>query len=132
MKLHYFTGRRLGLTPIVEEVQCDSSEKPDVIPSLKHIEYHSLDGFEWGYGGSGPADLALSLLVAVFIADAYEEKEAYEKAWPYHQAFKWEIIARLDDKEWMITANQVRAWVQKNDMQAEIGLAKKGVANGGS
>jgi len=26
-----------------------------------HIVHHSPTGFEWGYGGSGPADLALNL-----------------------------------------------------------------------
>jgi len=26
-----------------------------------NIKYHSPSGFEWGYGGSGPADLALNL-----------------------------------------------------------------------
>ncbi|MBT9252140.1 MAG: hypothetical protein KM296_00220 [Brockia lithotrophica] len=29
---------------------------------LHHVERHSPTGFEWGYGGSGPADLALSIL----------------------------------------------------------------------
>ena len=29
---------------------------------LEHIVRHSPDGFEWGYGGSGPADLALSIV----------------------------------------------------------------------
>jgi len=30
--------------------------------SLKHIVRHSPDGFQWGYGGSGPSDLALSIM----------------------------------------------------------------------
>src|SRR5258708_36011467 len=25
--------------------------------TLRHVIYHSPSGFEWGYGGSGPADL---------------------------------------------------------------------------
>ena len=29
---------------------------------LEHVECHSPTGYEWGYGGSGPADLALSIL----------------------------------------------------------------------
>jgi len=36
-------------------------EKKNITP-LKHIERHSPDGFQWGYYGSGPADLALSIL----------------------------------------------------------------------
>ena len=30
---------------------------------LPHIKRHSPGGFEWGYAGSGPADLARSLLI---------------------------------------------------------------------
>jgi hypothetical protein len=30
---------------------------------LRHVVKHSPTGYTWGYGGSGPADLALSLLV---------------------------------------------------------------------
>src|SRR5512135_81505 len=29
---------------------------------LRHLVKHSPTGFSWGYGGSGPADLALSIL----------------------------------------------------------------------
>ena len=29
---------------------------------LHHVVFHSPTGFEWGYAGSGPADLALSIL----------------------------------------------------------------------
>lgn len=29
---------------------------------LKHLVRHSPMGFEWGYGGSGPADLARSIV----------------------------------------------------------------------
>ena len=31
---------------------------------LRHVVLHSPTGFGWGYGGSGPADLALSILCA--------------------------------------------------------------------
>jgi len=30
--------------------------------ALEHIVRYSLSGFNWGYGGSGPADTALSIL----------------------------------------------------------------------
>ncbi len=33
---------------------------------LRHVMYHNPTGFEWGYGGSGPADLALSILAHYF------------------------------------------------------------------
>jgi len=44
---------------------------------------HSPDGFNWGYGGSGPAQLALAIVLAITgKADG-------------HQKFKWEVIAAL-------------------------------------
>lgn len=54
--------------------------------SLK-IVYHSPGGFHWGYGGSGPAQTALAILLALF-----DEKKALE----LHQGFKWNVIAKLD------------------------------------
>lgn len=46
---------------------------------------HSPDGFAWGYGGSGPAQLALALLLAVTGDDAVSVS--------LHQQFKFEHVA---------------------------------------
>lgn len=48
---------------------------------------HSPDGFNWGYGGSGPAQLALAILLEAGLDD--------ERAVRLHQAFKWKFIASL-------------------------------------
>jgi len=47
---------------------------------------HSPDGFNWGYGGSGPAQLALSILLEI---------TSEEKAIQMYQDFKWSVIASL-------------------------------------
>jgi len=47
---------------------------------------HSPDGFNWNYCGSGPAQLALAILLEVF---------GKEKALRYYQVFKQGFIARL-------------------------------------
>jgi hypothetical protein len=52
------------------------------------IVNHSPDGFSWGYGGSGPAQLALALLLE-FADDQFARR--------YYQDFKWDIIAELPD-----------------------------------
>ena len=44
---------------------------------------HSPDGFNWGYGGSGPAQLALCVMVTCTYASLN------------HQKFKWKYIATL-------------------------------------
>ena len=49
-------------------------------------------------GGSGPADLALSLLFDV-LGERPSEKQIYHgrfKAYPHHQDFKSEIVARWE------------------------------------
>lgn len=47
---------------------------------------HSPDGFNWSYGGSGPAQLALALLLLRYPP---------EQAIALHQEFKREVIAAL-------------------------------------
>lgn len=56
----------------------------DPAPSLR-VFNHSPDGFAWGYGGSGPAQLALALLLHTGIAD----DEAVR-----HQQFKFDHVAK--------------------------------------
>lgn len=65
---------------------------------------HSPDGFEWGYGGSGPAQLALALL-----ADALEDDE---KACLWHQDFKRAVVAQLPQAGWSLTAEEIRVRVE--------------------
>lgn len=38
---------------------------------LHHHSRHSPDGFAWGYSGSGPSDLALSMLIATLGTNAW-------------------------------------------------------------
>lgn len=64
---------------------------------------HSPDGFNWGYGGSGPAQLALAIL-----ADATGSDDI---ASDLHQAYKWDVIARLKDKDFLIFETHVLDWV---------------------
>jgi hypothetical protein len=75
------------------------------ITDLPHVKRHSPTGFEWGYNGSGPADLALSIL-------SYHLEMPNGVAASLYQAFKMEWIARLDEK-WSIHRNQIDAWLQK-------------------
>ena len=63
------------------------------------LQRHSPTGFEWGYGGSGPAQLALAIL-ADHLADN-------EQALNFYQRFKWAVVAELPRQEWTLTSDEI-------------------------
>ncbi len=66
---------------------------------------HSPTGFECGYVGSGPAQLALAIL-----ADHLGDDK---KAVALHQQFKWALIANLPrERGWRLTESNVAKVVQ--------------------
>jgi hypothetical protein len=60
---------------------------------------HSPTGFEWGYGGSGPAQLALAIL-----ADHLQDDQ---QALNFHHRFKWVVIAELPRRWWTLTSQEI-------------------------
>ena len=74
---------------------------------LPHIEKHSPDGFNWGYGGSGAADTALSILVDFLDGDR-------EKAERFYQDFKWGFIATIKgEDDLVIHGVRIRYWIER-------------------
>lgn len=68
---------------------------------------HSLDGFSWGYGGSGPAQLALAIMLK------FTDKK---NASNLHQDFKWEILAKLPKNEnFILPIDGVEDWVDERE-----------------
>ena len=61
---------------------------------------HSPTGFEWGYNGSGPAQLALALLADCLGSD--------EQAVEWHQDFKGGVVAGLPYNGWILTEEEIR------------------------
>jgi hypothetical protein len=74
---------------------------------------HSPDGFEWGYGGSGPADFALNIL-SIFMGQ--------EEAWKYHQDFKWAAIARMPHEGGIIRRADILEWIKKRQEHEAAGV----------
>ena len=70
---------------------------------------HSPTGFEWGYGGSGPAQLALALL-ADHLGD---DRKAVE----LHQPFKWAVVAKLPKQGWTLTTEQITQALESSALQ---------------
>lgn len=64
---------------------------------------HSPEGFEWGYGGSGPADLALNILLKFGLSR--------ERAWSLHQDFKWHFVAKIPKQGGRISVAEIESWL---------------------
>lgn len=112
MKIYYATRCNLGGTIGVKEE--DGSRR-----TLRHVVLHSPTGLEWGYGGSGPADTALSIL-----ADYFDEKpsssalafgrladDPMPRCLEHHQNFKWKFIAPAPREGFEITTEQIDDWI---------------------
>ncbi|MGH9238783.1 MAG: DUF6166 domain-containing protein [Vicinamibacterales bacterium] len=61
---------------------------------------HSPTGFEWGYGGSGPAELARAL-----VKDVTGDQEP-----PAHlyQRFKFRVVGALPQAGWRLSEDEIR------------------------
>lgn len=104
-------------TAYVEIVEV-SEEDPDEgvwVGELTHVVRHSPTGLEWGYGGSGPADTARSLLADLF---------PVRLANLLYQDFKWDYVAEFPSEmprglprdrryeQWRVSEAQIREWVR--------------------
>lgn len=66
---------------------------------------YSPDGLNWGYKGTGPAQLAVAIL-----AEEFDDAFAVEN----YQRFKRQVIARLDQhKAWDMTSRMIRDWASE-------------------
>ena len=78
--------------------------------------YHARDGFDWGYMGAGPLQLAFAMLVVV----AGERVARDEKT-----EFAKDVIAKLDKKEWRISAEEVEMWLQRHSVKTKNNVPKR-------
>ena len=61
------------------------------------------DGTAWGYGGSGPAQLAPGVLLSVTDAATAER---------FYQRFKWSVIAPIEADRWTLDAGDILGWLE--------------------
>jgi len=73
------------------------------------LSNHSPDGFEWGYGGSGPAQLALALCADVLHDDA--------KALRVHQAVKRTLVAFINTHRFVLSEQDVLDHIARAEAQ---------------
>jgi hypothetical protein len=68
---------------------------------------HSPDGFEWGYGGSGPAQLALALVLDTLDDD--------RRAVSIHQDFKFRVVGRMAHERWELSQDSILLTIRASE-----------------
>ena len=72
---------------------------------LYHYVNHSPTGFSWGYSGSGPTDLAASMLA---------DRLGYPPATAIAARFRDDAIAGLDQDDFVLKFSEVDEWIDAN------------------
>lgn len=97
-----------------------------------YVTHHSPTGFEWGYGGSGPADLALNVLQMALRLGGYNgfnghecrEGTCYTLAWIWHHDFKHDVIAAIDEEGGRVPFGEIVDWMANRARQDEHRLGE--------
>src|SRR4029077_18188337 len=93
-----YVGKRVGLGCVVT-----AGGRP--LPLRLDLASHSPSGFELGYTGSGPAQLALALLAHHPGSDAL--------ALNHYQKFKMSVVAGLRRDRWNIPGHEIDEWLKR-------------------
>lgn len=97
----------------------DADHRRMAVTNVPHlVVHHSPDGFEFGYGGSGAADLALNVCQLYLNLTQYKGRKTkcydgncWALAWHLHQDFKREFIAGVNwIKGATIPFGKIDAW----------------------
>jgi len=75
-----------------------------VLPPRHDVRNHSPDGFEWGYGGSGPAQLSLALAIDALGGDVSRAGRVY-------QLLKVRFVGNITTDHWRADREAIRALV---------------------
>jgi hypothetical protein len=97
-----YTGYRTPEGCVVKVHEADGSSRD--LPLRLDLRSHSPTGPEWGYAGSGPAQLALALA-----ADVLGDDEAAQDV---YQRLKFKLVGRLPHDGWSLSEDQLRQAIQ--------------------
>ncbi|MGH7173841.1 MAG: DUF6166 domain-containing protein [Gemmataceae bacterium] len=103
MKVYHGRRTEHGCAVDVEEdAECTS------LNPRNDLRRHSSE-FNWGYGGSGPAQLALALAADV-LGDGDRAQAVYQK-------LKFKLVGRLPNEEWVLSESQIRSAIESIEQE---------------
>lgn len=105
--MKHYSGTRSGFPDRRGEAVVtvhEPGKPPHPLNPRLDLRRHSPTGCEWGYTGSGPAQLALALAADVLGDD--------ERALAVYQGVKYVLIAALPVGEWTLTGKNLLAIIE--------------------
>ena len=98
-----YQGKQLQPHPVVEVISSEGSVNYLDPERSQRLQNHSPDGFDWGYDGGKPAQLALAILLDVTddAAIALAHYQAFKDAKVKHLSNTWELSSE-DVREWLL------------------------------
>jgi len=108
------------IEPQVHDVLMERRDGQPMTTVPWSVIHHAPDGFDWGYRGSGPADLALNILNAFLPPLDGTDKvqlhtgQASDIAFKLHQAFKESFLLYVPTEGGAISAFRIRVWLEQN------------------
>ncbi len=101
-------GKKHHLKGIFETMEIFLDKKKLEPWKSLRLRNHSPDGFQYGYAGSGPAQLSLAILLEIMPQD---------EAMANYQEFKHQVIAKLPQKDFEIDFIIGEHSTEKNPIQ---------------
>jgi hypothetical protein len=93
-------------------MQIDGNALEGNLPLYLDEVNHSPTGFEWGYYGSGPSQLAYAILRSYYVlGEKLGNSEAARHAKQHYMRFKQDFVGKWGGDEWEITSDQVSFWL---------------------
>ena len=100
-------------------IECQIVSEDGSVEILPNHGYHSPDGFQIGYEGSGPADLAYSILVDYFVRTlmpngVIDLAGTKQKVEILHQDFKRDFVA-VAKEHFLIDSYFINEWINNKE-----------------
>lgn len=114
MKIYTVRRVSVGIVKLFRREDQDPENKEQEITPERSLSLrlHSPDGFGFGYTGSGPAQLALAILLDVFKGDVPLVLDNY-------QAFKVDKVSSWKLQEAEITEREIYRWLASSGRRVE-------------
>jgi len=102
-----------------------------------HVVSHSPTGYEFGHGGSGPADLALNILQDYMLNNDYVGPRTecrsgwcFAAAWALHHYFKFEFIGPTGGDEGGVGLEEIHTFLLKTQAMGVVSPSCMAMATG--